>query len=50
MDLYYPNTSWLCLRTDVFDRLYQYKSRSGLPTWEQALERLLPPLHQEGPS
>ena len=26
---------------DVFERLYHYKSRSGLPTWEQALEKLL---------
>src|SRR5206468_2382419 len=41
MDLYYPNTAWLCLRQDVFDRLYQYKSRRMLPTWEQALESLL---------
>src|SRR5438067_5621615 len=22
MDLYYPNSAWLCLRQDVFDRLY----------------------------
>ena len=42
MDSYYPNTAWLCLRRDVFDRLYRYKVRHGIPTWEQALERLLP--------
>jgi hypothetical protein len=41
MDLYYPNSAWLCLRKDVFDRLAQYKSREGLPNWEQTLERLL---------
>lgn len=41
MEQYYPNTAWLCLRKDVFDRLYEYKSRRGLPTWEQALEGLL---------
>ena len=41
MELYYPNSAWLCLRKDVFDRLYQYKSQRGLPTWEQALESLL---------
>jgi hypothetical protein len=41
MDLYYPNSAWLRLRQDVFDRLYRYKSAQGLPTWEQALERLL---------
>lgn len=41
MDLYYPNTAWLCLRRDVFDRLYGYKSRRGLPTWEGVIERVL---------
>lgn len=41
MDIYYPNVAWLCLRKDVFDRLYQYKVRRGIPTWEQALESIL---------
>ena len=42
MALYYPNIAWLGLRKDVFDRLYQYKIRRGFPTWEQALESILP--------
>jgi hypothetical protein len=42
IDLYYPNTAWLSLRRDVFDRLHEYKVRNSIPTWEQALERLLP--------
>jgi hypothetical protein len=42
MDSYYPNSAWLSLRRDVFDRLYQYKMQHGIPTWEQALERVLP--------
>ncbi|HZW79874.1 MAG TPA: DUF6084 family protein [Candidatus Deferrimicrobiaceae bacterium] len=42
MEIYYPNTAWLCLRRDVFERIYQYKVERGIPTWEQALERLLP--------
>ncbi|HEV7218815.1 MAG: DUF6084 family protein [Terriglobales bacterium] len=42
MDIYYPNTAWLCLRRDVFERLYQYKVEHGIPTWEQALEKMLP--------
>jgi Family of unknown function (DUF6084) len=46
MDAYYPNSAWLCLRRDVFERLYQYKVRRGLPTWEQALESILPALEQ----
>lgn len=41
MDFYYPNSVWLSLRRDVFDRLYQYKMRHGIPTWEQALESIL---------
>ena len=41
MDIYYPNSAWLCLRRDVFDRLSQYKMRRGIPTWEQALEGIL---------
>ena len=41
VDLYYPNTAWLALRRDVFDRLHQYKMRTGVATWEEALESLL---------
>jgi hypothetical protein len=46
MDIYYPNTAWLCLRRDVFERLYQYKVEHGVPTWEQAMERILPALEE----
>ena len=42
MDTYYPNTAWLGLRRDVFDRLNQYKTDRGIATWEQALESMLP--------
>ena len=41
MEHYYPNRPGSRLRKDVFDRLAEYRSRQGLPTWEQALERLL---------
>jgi Family of unknown function (DUF6084) len=41
MEHYYPNSAWLCLRKDVFDRLHRYRVAAGLPTWEQALEQLL---------
>jgi hypothetical protein len=41
MDHYYPNSAWLNLRRDVFERLYQYKTQHGIPTWEQALEKML---------
>ena len=48
MDIYYPNSAWLCLRRDVFERLYEYKVAHGIPTWEQALERMLPALEEAG--
>jgi len=41
IESYYPNSAWLSVRKDVFDRLYQYKVRCGIPTWEQTLERVL---------
>ena len=42
MDHYYPDGAWLRLRRDTFERLADYKRRSGIPTWEDAIERLLP--------
>ena len=42
MDHYYPNTAWLCLRRDVFERLSRYKMEHAIPTWDQALENLIP--------
>jgi hypothetical protein len=41
MNFYYPNHVWLCLERDAFERLYDYKRRRGIPTWEQAIEELL---------
>jgi hypothetical protein len=41
MDLYYPNCAWLALRRDTFEKLYQFKVREGIPTWEEALEKAL---------
>jgi hypothetical protein len=41
IDHYYPNTAWLALRRDVFDRLHRYKMERGIATWEQALEAVL---------
>jgi len=42
MEHYYPNSAWLNLQRDTFERLKNYKSRSGMATFEQALENLLP--------
>lgn len=41
MDLYYPNTAWVCLQRDVFEKLYRFKVQHGTTTWEQTLERML---------
>jgi len=41
MDRYFPNSAWLRVRKDVFDRLYSYKGRQALPTWDATLDRLL---------
>jgi len=41
MDIYYPNSAWLSLRRDVFDRLYRYKLKHGIPTWEQTIDQVL---------
>jgi len=41
MSTYYPNSAWLNLHRDTFNRLYQYKIEHGIPTWEQALEQIL---------
>lgn len=47
MDIYYPNSVWLNLRRDVFDRLNRYKTQRGIPTFEQALERVIPDVEVE---
>jgi hypothetical protein len=41
MDRYYPNIAVLCLKRDVFDRLYEYKVQHGISSWEQVFERML---------
>jgi hypothetical protein len=41
MEHHYPNSSWISLHRDAFEKLYAYKRREGLVTWEQAIERLL---------
>lgn len=41
MDHHYPNTAWLALHRETFDRLYTFKREHGLATWEQVIDRLL---------
>jgi hypothetical protein len=41
MEHYFPNSAWLRLHKDTFDRLYDYRSRNALLTWDRTLESLL---------
>jgi hypothetical protein len=47
MDHYFPNSAWLRIRKDTFDRLYEYRSRNALLTWERTLESLLDAAEEE---
>jgi hypothetical protein len=42
MDHYYPNGAWLRLHRDTFERLAEFKRQHGIPTWEEAIDRILP--------
>ena len=42
MDHYYPNSAWLRLSRDTFERLAEYKRQHAIPTWEEAFDRILP--------
>ncbi|MEO5951856.1 MAG: DUF6084 family protein [Chloroflexia bacterium] len=41
IDHYYPNSAWLYLPRDMYDKLYLYKVQRGIPTWEQVMDQLL---------
>ena len=41
MDAYYPNSAWLSLHKDTFEKLYLFKVRESIPTWDEAIERAL---------
>jgi hypothetical protein len=42
IDRHFPDTAWLRLRRDSFDRLTAYKARNAHLTWEETLDSLLP--------
>jgi hypothetical protein len=42
MDVHYPNSTWLRLDRGTFDRLYRYKVRHGILSWEKLLDALIP--------
>jgi hypothetical protein len=43
MDAHFPGVAWLRLDKERFDRLCAFKSRNALPSWEAAVDALLPP-------
>jgi hypothetical protein len=47
MERHYPNSAWLYLRRDTFDRIYAFKRDRGLPTWDRAVELLLDQAEEE---
>ena len=48
IDQHYPNSVSLNLRRDVFDELYRFKIGAGLPTFEDAIQRMLAIAEREG--
>jgi hypothetical protein len=48
MDEHFPDSAWLYLSRDTFERLYAYRRHHGLANWEQTIERLLPTAEREG--
>ncbi len=41
VDAFYPDNAWIALRRETFDQLYDYKTRHGIPSWEQVFQRML---------
>jgi Family of unknown function (DUF6084) len=41
MNVYFPNSAWLRVHADVFDRLNAFRAAHGLPGWDATLEALL---------
>jgi len=41
MDHHYPNSAWISLARESFDRLYAFKREAGLTSWEEVVDRLL---------
>jgi len=41
MQRYFPDTAWLRVRRESFDRLWAFKAHRALPTWDDALDALL---------
>ena len=47
MDHYFPGTRLAAAARETFDRLYAYRARNAMPSWEDALDSLLPRTRQQ---
>ncbi len=47
IDAHYPESAWLRLPRETFDKLYEYKVRRGIPAWPQVLNQLLDAAEQD---
>lgn len=41
IDSYYPNTGWLRVGSEVLTQLADYRSRHGLVSWDETMQKLL---------
>jgi hypothetical protein len=41
MEAHFPNSAWLYLHRDTFDKLWAYRRQHGHATWEETLDKLL---------
>ncbi len=41
MDEHYPNSAFISLHREVFDRLHDYKQSAGVSSWDQVIDKLL---------
>ena len=41
MDRHFPGSAWLRLSRSSYDRLRAYRARNALPSWDEAVDRLL---------
>lgn len=45
MDYHYPNSAWLPLDRETFERLYEFKRNAGVASWDEAMGKLLEGKH-----
>jgi hypothetical protein len=48
MDHFFPNAAWVRVQRDTLSSLQRFRASRGLPTWDQAFERLLKEAGEEG--